>query len=402
MEGMMKYKIGLVLLAALFFSCEREISPGQAESFVKFYGNLLTDQAGEVKVLDQGGYAICGTETMDDFGKRMVLIVTDEFGNPEDGYPRYYTEEGMESGATSMIALGGGTDGFLISGFIEKPVSGTFGTQKDVYVVRTSASGEEIWKRSFGSSEDEQALHVIERINDGYLIAGYQMKSGKSDLLIMGVTEGGDSIRLGLNYNNPYAQNEAASYLLNSGDGYKCVCTIDKIDGSGTGIRLLSFDDELSPLEQNLSGNMDEYGTCMIEQGSDRYLVMGNRSGASGFDEVVLYSVSINGVSISNSQAVATIVEQNADIRGRRIIRKANGTYAIVGTRIADGDSQIFLQFLAKDLSDQGRINFGASGVQAGIDIGLSEDDGFVLLGTSGQGGSHMISLIKTSETGNL
>jgi hypothetical protein len=402
MEGMMKYKMILVLLAALFFSCESEISTGQAEHFVKFYGNYLTDQAGEVKVLDQGGYAICGTESSASHGQRMVLIVTDEFGNPLSGYPRYYTEEGMESGATSVIAIQGGSGGFLLSGFLEHPVSGSQGGHKDVYVVRTSADGEEIWKSSFGSSEDEQALHAVELIDSGYLIAGYQMKSGKSDLLIMGVTEGGDSIRLRLNYDNPYAQNVAATYLLNTGTGYTCVCTVDKTEGDGTGIRLLSFDDELSPLEQNLTGNMDEYGTCMIEQGSNQYLVMGNRTGSSGSDEVVLYSVSMNGISISASEPVATIGEQDADIRGRRIIRTADGGYAIVGTRIADGDSQIFLQFLTNDLSDSGRVTFGATGVQTGIDIGLSEDDGFVLLGTSGQGGSHMISLIKTSEAGNL
>ena len=72
---MIKYGFIFLLLPALFISCEREISPEQAESFIKFYGNLLMDEAGEVEVLAGGGYAICGTETSQSLGKRMVLIL---------------------------------------------------------------------------------------------------------------------------------------------------------------------------------------------------------------------------------------------------------------------------------------------------------------------------------------
>ena len=80
MHKMMKYSLIIVLLTGLFLSCEREISPDQADSFIKFYGNYMLDQSGDVEVLSGGGYAICGTVTDGSVGKRMVLIVTDKYG----------------------------------------------------------------------------------------------------------------------------------------------------------------------------------------------------------------------------------------------------------------------------------------------------------------------------------
>jgi hypothetical protein len=244
MKEMLKYKLILMLFAGMCVSCEKEISDEQADSFIKFYGSSLMDQAGEVEVLSNGGYAICGTETSPSQGKRMVLILTDAFGNVESGYPKYYEEEGLETGGSSLIALQGGSGGFILSGYVEQAVAGSGEVQKDIFVVRTDADGEVTWQRSYGSHEDEQVLHSVEMIRSGYMLAGYQMKNGRSDLMVMGVTEAGDSIRLGLNYNNPNADNTVANYLLNTGDMYVCVCTFDKINGDGTGIQVLTFDDE--------------------------------------------------------------------------------------------------------------------------------------------------------------
>ena len=75
MQRMMKYGFILILLSGFLLSCEKETSSAQADGFIKFYGSYLMDQAGEVEVLGNGGYAICGTETSESLGKRMVLIV---------------------------------------------------------------------------------------------------------------------------------------------------------------------------------------------------------------------------------------------------------------------------------------------------------------------------------------
>jgi hypothetical protein len=402
MKMMMKYGYILILLSAFFLSCERKISSEQADSFIKFYGNYLMDEAGDVEVLASGGYAICGTETSESLGKRMVLIVTDEFGNVRSGFPRYYAEEGLETGGSSMIALQDGTGGFVLSGFVERPVEGTQQVQKDIFVVRTSAAGDTSWQRSYGSLEDEQVLHSVEMIRSGYMLAGYQVKDGKSDILVMGVTEEGDSIRLGLNYNNPHAENATAAYLLNTGDMYLCACTFDKVNGEGTGIQVLTFDDELSPLAKNLSGEFNEYGMCILDEGGGRFLVLGNRENGSGRSELLLYGIETDGLLITNSSLNATISDGDADLIGVRMIETATRGLAITGSRRVGNNSEILLQFVSASYQIEEQVSFGASGSQTGKDIELADDGGFVVLGTNSDGASSIISLVKTSAGGDL
>lgn len=390
-----------MLFSALCLSCEQEISEEQAESFIKFYGAALMDQAGDVEVLSNGGYAICGTESSFTYGKRMVLILTDEFGNVLSGFPKYFTEEGLETGGTSLIALQGGTEGFILSGFVERPLEGSLEVQKDIFVVRTSSSGDPSWQRSYGSLEDEQVLHSVERIGSGYMLGGYQMKNGNSDLMVMGVTEEGDSIRLGLNYNNPYAKNSMVNYLLNAGDKYVCVCTFDKANGDGTGIQVLTFTNELSPLARNLTREYTEFGACVLEDGGGDFLVLGNREGSGGM-ELVLYGIETNGLLITNSSLYATIPEPNMDLIGERIIRTSSGDLAIAGTRRTGANNEILLQFVSVLYQAEEQVVFGASGAQIGKDIELADDGGFVVLGSNADGGSSIISLIKTNARGEL
>lgn len=402
MQKMMKYGFILFLFSGILLSCEQEMSDDQADSFIKFYGNYLMDQAGDVEVLSDGGYAICGTETSESLGKRMVLIVTDEFGNVISGFPQYYAEEGLETGGSSLIALQDGSGGYILSGFVERPVAGSEQVQKDIFVVRTSSRGDTTWQRSYGSLEDEQVLHSIEMISSGYMLAGYQVKDGNSDLMVMGVTEEGDSLRLSLNYNNPYAENSSATYLLNAGDKYLCVCTYDKINGEGTGIQVLTFDDDLSPLAKNLPGDFNEYGMCILDEGDENFLVLGNRESGSGEMQLLLYGIETDGLLITNTSLNATISGQDADLIGKRIIETASGDLAITGTRSVGSNSEILLQFVSASYQAGELVSFGASGAQSGQDIELARDGGFVMLGTNSYGESSIISLMKTSASGEI
>lgn len=395
--------IAIVGLIGLLISCEREISPEQAEKFIKYYGNYLMDEARDVEVLDDGGYAICGIDSIPELGKRMVFIVTDQYGNTLGGFPKYYTEEGLESGANAIVPIRGGQGGFLLAGFIERPVVGSpEAKQKDMFLVKVSSTGEVGWQESYGTVEEEVILHVTERISSGYMLAGYQVKDGKSDILIMGVTEEGDSIKLGLNYNNPYAENGTATYLLNTGEQYLCVCTYDKIGKEGTDILVLNFDDELSPIDKNLTDDSDEFGTCILKDGEESYLVLGNRISDLGKIEIVVHRIETRGLLITRSVLLATISESSMDLIGKRFVKTADGRYAIVGTRNSNGSRDIFLQFLTSEYMASGQIIFGATGDQSGADIDLPEDGGIVLLGTSSFETNSMISLIRTDDTGDL
>lgn len=400
----------ITVLFGFLASCEKEISSNQEEKFMKFYGNYLIDQASDVAVLDNGGYAICGTDSTAEFGKRMVLIVTDSYGNIQSGFPRYFTKQdpgsgnSLQSGANAIEAVNGGRGGYMLFGYVESEIPDSTGTQKDAFVVKVSTSGEEFWQETYGSSEDEVILHATQRFSSGYMLAGYQVKDGKSDLLVFGIEEEGALIDIPFNYTPNNAEHSAANYLLSYRDRYLLVCTYDKVGDDGTDLLILTFDDELSPLRgEDLTGDVDEFGMCAIEDGTDRFLVLGNRHNtASGRKEIVIYQIETEGPYIRKSFLRATISQSNTDLTAKRFVKTDDGRYAIVGSRTAYGFSDIFLQFLSPDYAVTGSVVFGSSGAQSGADVEIADDGGIVVLGTNEADGNSMISLIKTSDTGDL
>jgi hypothetical protein len=388
-------------LIGLLVSCEREMSVEQSEKFIKFFGSYSLDQATDVAILENGGFAISGISTSPDSGSRMTLILTDEYGNPMPGFPKYYTREGLNSGANALVVKRGGLGGFLMCGYIEES-AGVTQPQKDLFLVRTKTDGQVIWTRRFGSPDDESVLHAAEGISSGFILAGYQVRNGKRDILIMGLEESGDSLELTLNYNNPYLDNASVNYILNTGDYYLCACTYSTIYNDDTDILMLNLNVELGFDVEILEGNFDESPSCILPDSEERFLVLGNRLNVSGKSEIVVHLVETSGLLITNSLLLATISERDSDLHAERFVKTTDGGFVIIGTREMDGNKDIFLQFLLDDYQVGDRIIFGGRGNQLGADIDLPETGGLLLLGTNSFEGNSMISLIRTDDSGSL
>ena len=389
--------IAAVFAGIILLSCEREVSVAQSESFLKMYGSKGVDMAKGIVVLADGGYAICGTDSTSQ-GSKMILILTDQYGNVKEGFPKYYPEGKQNAGANAIVAKNGGRNGFLLSGFIEDATG-----DRDIFIVKTSADGSVNWSKSYGSSEDEEALHAAEGINYEFILAGYQEKGGEKDIMIMLVDQNGDSIRLSLFYTKPQdSKDAAANYILRDGDHYMCVATYNKFIGEGTDILVLNFNDELSPNDKVLEGVYDDFGKCIIKEDENKYIVLGNSNNTQkGISEILLYEVESDGLLVKNDKLLATISEPGSDLMGERLVRMEDGKHAIVGTIITDQNADILIQFLA-DFREDIRKTFGSGGTQAGADIAIPGDGGLVILGDNGYEGNSMISLIKTNESGDL
>ena len=389
--------ITAVFAGLMLFSCEKEVSEAQSESFLKMYGSKGVDRAKGVVVLEDGGYAICGTDSTAQ-GSKMMLILTDEYGNVKDGFPKYYPEGDENAGANAIVAKNGGRNGFLLSGYIED-VSG----DRDIFVVKTSADGSENWSKSYGSAEDEEALHAAEGINYEFILAGYQEKLGEKDIMIMLVDQNGDSIPLSLFYTKPEdSKDAAANYILNDGDNYMCVATYNKFIGEGTDILVLNFDDDLSPNDKILEGAYDEFGKCIIKEDENVFVVLGNSDNTqTGNSEILLYQVESDGFLIKNERLLATISEPGVDLMAERLVKMEGGKHAIVGTRQSDGNADILLQFMS-DLKEDIRKTYGSGGTQEGADIAIPSMGGLVFIGDNGYEGNSMVSLIRTNESGDF
>jgi hypothetical protein len=401
--------IPIIIISLLVVSCSNnEISSEQANRFIKFYGSGIMDEARDLVILSDGSYAICGIDSVAGQGQRAVLAVTDKFGNLKSGFPKYYADGNNSSGANSMVAKGGGTNGFLLVGYVDKPVVdaippiGPVTYQRDLFLVRTSLKGDVIWKESFGSGEDESVISATEMYNSGgFILAGYQFKEGKPYIMLMGVTDQGDSIKLGFT-NPPSGDNATANFIMNTGDKYLAICTHDKEGFEGTDILVLNFDEELSANPWYMDEGFDEIGQSIIREESDNYLVLGNSENVSGKREILVYRIETAGIETTKSELLATISDPNGDLIARRFVKTGDGRLAIVGTLKVGGNSDIILQFLDSNYKEEERVIFGSAGDQSGSDIKVQGDEGFVLLGTNGSNTGSMISLIRTGSAGEL
>lgn len=397
----MKYLniFALILSAALLASCSKEISEKQSESFLKMLGSYGTDLATGVAVLDDGGYAICGTSVSPDSGSKMVLLVTDKFGNLKQGFPKYYPHGNLNTGANAIVAKNRGLNGFLLSGYVEDE-SG----DRDIFIVKTSPTGNVSWSRSYGSVEDEEVLHATEGIETAeFMLAGYQEKNGVKDIMVMGVDQNGDSIRLSLLYTKPPDSKDAsANYILNTGDDYMCICTYNKKSDTDTDMMLLTFDQELSPIVELITGQFDEVGKCIVQQDQDSYVIVGNSDNTlSGRREIVLYLIQTSGISVRESSKLETITDPLADLYAEKIVDQGGGRYALVGTRELDGDEDIYIQFFENGVLSSG-IVLGSTGNQKGADIAVPADGGLIIVGNTSHEENSMITLIKTDDSGNF
>lgn len=399
------YRLIPILLALVaFVSCESEITEVQSESFMKFFGSAGTDRARGVAALSNGGYAICGTDSTSQ-GTKMILVVTDAYGNTEPGFPKYYPQGNQNAGANTIVTKNGGQNGFIIGGYIENA-----GGDRDLYLVYTKPDGSMNWERTYGSAANEEVLHAAEGLDKfvgmdkaSIVLAGYQENQGVKDIMIMGVTEQGDSMRLGLLYTKPpEARDASANFILNTGTEYLCVCTYNKHFEADTDIMLMTFDEEFSPIVEPIPGQFDEMGKCIVQGSQDSCIVLGNSNNTlTRKRELLLHLVLSNGPSVKESTPIATISDPDADLYAERIVKVSAGRFAIVGTRVSGGDRNIFVQFL-EDYRVGDRIIFGSAGNQSGADIAISGKGGLIIAGDNEYEGNSMITLIKTDDSGNF
>ena len=156
----MKTSIKIIfLLFILLIACNKEdyISSGQADSFIKFFGNSLNDYGFDVKQTGDGGYIFIGTTTTEDNGTNMLLVKTDKYGNQE--WAKKIGGEFDDKGFSLQIIPDGG---YILLG----SYTGTAGGTSDMYLVKTDNAGIVSWTNTIGGVLNEEC-YCIELTNDG-------------------------------------------------------------------------------------------------------------------------------------------------------------------------------------------------------------------------------------------
>jgi hypothetical protein len=178
----------------------------------KAFGGLGGDYGYSVQQTSDGGYIIAGITLSFGAGFRDIYVIkTDASGDTL--WTRTYGGANDDHGYSVQQTLDGG---YIVAGGTNSFGAAGF----DVYLVKTNASGDTIWTRRYGMALDEEGYSVQQTSDTGYIIAGYTASfgAGRHDVYLIKTKANGDTVWT-RNYSAGFAA-EGQSVQQTSDSGY--------------------------------------------------------------------------------------------------------------------------------------------------------------------------------------
>ncbi len=153
----------------------------------KYYPYSSTDHGSDLVELSGGGYALIGTTTGPSGEENVWVIGTDENGtelwNSSLGGP--YIDKGMAGVECS-------TGGLIIGGYTQ----GIVDDDLDFWMILTDATGNPLWSKTFGGTDDDFAKSVIECSGGGFAIVGntWSFGAGSWDVWLIRTDSSGNHL----------------------------------------------------------------------------------------------------------------------------------------------------------------------------------------------------------------
>jgi len=157
------------------------------EIWNRTFDNKGVDVLARIHQTNDNGYILNGwTVSLDDEYLDSWIVKTDENGveiwnNTYGGIYRDYSN-------SNLVESNDG--GYLLSGF----TNSYGGFQGDVWILKISSNGDELWNKTFGGNQLDYGVEIIPGLDDGYIILGntYSYGEGDSDCWIIKIDDEGN------------------------------------------------------------------------------------------------------------------------------------------------------------------------------------------------------------------
>lgn len=239
------------------------------------FGGDSEDGGSCVRQTSDGGYVIAGyTKSYGAGGEDVWLIKTDSSGDKV--WDKTFGGTGDDWGASVRPTSDGG---YVVAGYTTSYGAGG----EDLWLIKTDASGNKTWDKTFGGTSDDQGYSVQQTTDGGYVVAGTTMSygAGIDDVWLVKTDAAGNHDwdttfgGLGADEGRSVQQTADGGYIItgyteSSGQGFADLWLI-KTDASGSKV-----------WDKTFGGKGDDRGYSVKQTADGGYIVTGYTSSSGG------------------------------------------------------------------------------------------------------------------------
>jgi hypothetical protein len=385
--------VGCVLLAAV---CLTSIARAQT-SWWRTYGGTSYDWGYSVQQTADSGYIVAGS--------------TESFGA---GYDGVYLIKTDASGDTLWTRICGGTsldEGYSVrqtldGGYIVAGYTASFGAgYGDVFLIKTDASGDTLWTRTYGGTDGDGGYSVQQTSDGGYIVAGITVSIGAGgDVYLIKTDASGDTLWTrtygGTNYDHGYSVQQTA-------DGGYIVAGLTRSFGAGdVDVYLIKTNAQGDTLwTRTYGGTNDDYGYSVQQTADGGYIVAGStRSFGVGIpDSANFYLIKTDA---SGDTLWARTYGDTGDDDGHSVRQTLDGGYIIAGfaTFLGAGVQDVYLIKTNASGDTLWTRHHGGTNYDVGNSVQQTSDGGYIIAGQTWSFGAGYsdVYLVKTDSLGNV
>jgi hypothetical protein len=260
--------------------------------WTRAYGGSVRDWGRSVLQTPDSGYLIAGYTTSFGAGNGDIYLVkTSASGNFIWGKPCGGT--GLDEARSVQITSDSGRLAYIVAGYTTSFGAGSY----DFYLVKTDSSGDTLWTRTYGGTNEEMGYSVRRTLDSGYVVAGYTASfgAGGSDVYLVKTDTIGDTM-----WTRTYGGigNEIGFSVQQTSDSGYIIAGYTASFGSGNGdVYLIKTDTIGDTMWTRTYGGVNEDMGYSVRQTPDGgYIVAGKTASfGSGNSDVYLIKTNASG-----------------------------------------------------------------------------------------------------------